>query len=183
MYLAVINDIPMKNPEWNSLRAKLHHDWLQNRYLTFLMARVEYMDNALAENKPVRADIIEQFTDWKTKINDIEKLIDETVEALSPAQLIDEYPLNRMAEDNKAWLGEVVHALYIERTGIKAMIRELGEKLDSISELFSLLARILKGENSELRDKAREHPFQRFHKKIQEFSKLISALPHEVKVI
>lgn len=173
----------MKNSDWNNLRARLHHDWLQNRYLMFLMARAEYLDDAVVENEQARADIIEQFIDWQNKERDFEVLIDEAKDALSPAQLIDEYPLNRMSEENKAWLKELVHALYVERTGIKEMSNRLGEKLDSISQLFSLLSRVLKGENSELRGKAGKHPFQRFHKEIQEFSRMISALPHEAQVV
>jgi hypothetical protein len=88
-----------------------------------------------------------------------------------------------MAEDYKVWLKEVVDGLYLERTRMKEINRKLGEKFRSIAELFSLLSRMLMGLNSELKDKAGERPFQRFHKEIQELSRMISFLPHEVQVV
>lgn len=173
----------MKISDWNNLRARLHHDWLQNRYLTFLMARAEYLDNAIVEKEQVRADIIEQFIDWQNQKEDFEALINDTKDALSPAQIIDEYPLNRMSEENKAWLKEVVHALYLERTGIKGTAKKLKKNLNTISEFHALLSKIIKGENNGLRQKAGNRPFERFHKEVQEFSKMISSLPHEVQVV
>lgn len=173
----------MKISDWNKLRAKLHHDWLQNRYLTFLMARAEYMDGIIDGRASVSEDILEQFTGWKDKTEDMHKLINEAVYALSPAQLLDEYPLNRMAEENKKWLKEVVHSLYVERTGMKETSEKLTEKFSIVSELYAFLLRILKGENNGLRQKAGEPPFKRFYNEVQEFSKVISSLPHEVQVV
>lgn len=141
------------------------------------------MNNAMRERKAVREDLFQQFVEWQIKKDDFETLIDEAVEALSPAQLIDEYPLNRMSEENQSWLKEVIHILYMERTGIKTTVGEIREKFNYISEFHALLLKILKGENDELKKKAGKQPFEGFYKELQKFSKMISSLPHEVQVV
>jgi hypothetical protein len=179
----IIDNLGMENAQWNNLRAKLNHDWLQNRYLTFLMARGRYMDELMKAGKLPREDIQVQFIDWQRKENDFAFLINESIESLNPAQLVDEYPLNLMADENRLWLKEVVHVLYIERTGMTEKVAKLKEKLKLISDVHKLLSRILNGENNELNAKAGENPFTRFFQEVQEFGKMISCLPHEVQVV
>lgn len=171
----------MKNNEWNNLRAKLHHDWLQ-KYFTLFDARADEMDVSIKGKRAVRSDIFKQFAVWQAKEQDFKVLVEETVDALSPKQLLDEYPLNRMSEENKAWLGELIHALYLERTKIKDKISELNVKFASISETHPILMRLLKGENDELRKRAGEQPIKRFYEDLKEFSRMLSLLPHGVLV-
>ena len=141
------------------------------------------MDSLVIASIEVRKDIEKQFAEFKKKKADFGTLINEAVEALSPAQLLDEYPLIRMSSENKEWLGEVIHALYCERTGIREIVKALTEKFRSICEAHTLLSRILKGENDVLLKLAGEHPFKSYYKHIQELSRMISSLPHEVQVV
>ncbi len=171
----------MKNDEWKNLRAKLHHDWLQ-KYFTLFDARADEMDGSIKGKRAVRADIFKQFVVWQTKEHDFKVLIEETVDALSPKQLLDEHPLNRMSEKNKTWLGELIHALYLERAEIKNKISELNVKFAAISETHAILTRLLKGENNELRKSSGDWPIKRFYEDLREFSRMISLLPHEVQV-
>lgn len=171
----------MNNTEWNHLRTKLHHDWLQ-KYFTLFDARADEMDGSIKGKRAVRSDIFKQFAVWQAKEDDFKVLIEETVDALSPKQLLDEHPLNRMSEENKAWLGELIHALYLERAAIKDKISELNIKFASISETYPILMRLLNGENDELRKRAGDRPIKRFYEDLKEFSRMISLLPHEVQV-
>lgn len=173
----------MKYSEWNNIRARLHHDWLKNRYLIFLMARAEYLDNIIESHKDIREDIIEQFVELQNRVVDFEALIDGTVDSLSPAQLLDEYPLDRMSEENRKWLSEVVHALYCDRTGIKKKIAEIKKKFNSVQDMYLLLAKLLKGKNGGLLEKAGKQPFMKFRFEIQEFSIMLSSLPHQVQIV
>jgi len=171
----------MKKDEWKNFRAKLHHDWLQ-KYFTLFDARADEMDESIKGKRVVRADIFKQFAVWQDKEHDFKVLIAETVDALSPKQLLDEHPLNRMSGENKTWLGELIHALYIERAKIKDKINELNSKFASIAESHTILMRLLKGENNELRKRAGDWPIKRFYENLKEFSRMISLLPHEVQV-
>lgn len=171
----------MKYTEWNNLRAKLHHDWLQ-KYFTLFDARADEMDGSIKGKRAVRADIFKQFAVWKVKEHDFKVLIEETVDALSPKQLLDKHPLNLMSVENKTWLGELIHALYLERTKINDKISEWNVKFASICETHVILLRLLKGENDDLRKRAGERPIKRFYEDLKDFSLTISLLPHEVQV-
>ncbi len=167
----------MKNTEWNNLRSKLHHDWLQNRYLTFLKSWKECFDD-IDTCGPDRNDILEQLLQWKKKRNIFKRLIDNAEEALSPRQLLYEPPLDRMSDENKEWLGEVIHALYLARTGIENKVLELRLKIDEIDKIVDSIAHALKGE-MESDDSSGERIILLF----SDFSKKISELPHEIQVV
>lgn len=182
-FLLASSDIAsMNNADWNNLRSRLHHDWLQ-KYFTLFDARADEMDRGIIEKKLIRADILKKFDAWQAKEPDFEALINEAVFALSPKQLLDEHPLSRMPDDDKAWLGDVIHALYLERTKMQDKLVELAGMLSSICLTHALLKKLLQGENGELREKAGERPVKRFYGEMREFSRVISSLPHEVQVV
>lgn len=170
----------MKNSEWNNIRGKVHHAWLQNEYLVFLQGWAEDIDEALRDEKSIREDILKQIVVWRAKERDFILLLDETIDALSPAQLLDEYPLNRMDEEDKVWLREVVHALYLARTGMEQKVDEIRARLVKLFGMHGQLMNIIDGKSKLKRS---DQPFKQFHREILEFSAMISALPHEVQVV
>jgi len=175
--LASSDTLSMKNSEWNNLRARLHHDWLQNRYMTFLKSWKACFDNveACGQNSE---DVLKQLLQWKTKRHAFVTFINSLEEALSPMQLLHEPPLNRMKEEDKNWLGEVIHSLYLARTGIKDKISELKEKMMEIDEIVDSVA-------ESLIDRI-ESGYPRGESIISAFNQLskeISKLPHEIQVV
>lgn len=170
----------MLNREWGNIRGRIHHAWLQNEYIVLLQARAEDMDETIREGKSIREDVLKQIVVWQSKEQDFRRMIDETVDALSPAQLLNEYPLNRMAKEDKAWLKDVVHALYLARTGIEQKVEEIRLRLNRLSEMYDQLINIIAGRS---KIKQNDKPFKQFHQEILEFSAMISALPHEVQVV
>lgn len=173
----------MKVSDWNNLRAKLHHDWLQNSYLTFLMARASYLDDSLYKRKIIRQDIVDEFFEFKSQMKRFDQLFKEAMEALSPRQLLNNYPLNKMTSDNKDWIGELVHALYLNKTNIVETIDRLNKQLSFLYDYHSLLYRLLEGEKDQLMKEIKTSSFKTFLSLMQDFSKNISALPHEVQTI
>lgn len=173
----------MKYIVWEKKRAKLHHDWLKNSYMMFLNARAESLDDAVKSCSAIREDVVEQFFEFKYRTIDLENLIDETVTSLSPAQLVEEYPLCNMDGDNKKWLAEVIHTLYCKRTGIEKKVEEIKFKLLSIKDLYNLLVLIVNGKSGGLLEKAGEKPFIKLRFEIQELSMMITSLPHEVQIV
>ncbi len=167
----------MKNNEWNNLRAKLHHDWLQNRYLTFLKSWKNCFNNIDACGAD-RDDVLEQLLQWESKRDTFTRLIDNSEEALSPRQLLAEPPLDRMSEENKEWLGEVIHALFCARTGIENKVLELKLKIDEIDKIVDSIAHTLKGERE-----SEKSTGDRIILIFSNFSKEISELPHEIQVV
>lgn len=167
----------MKNSDWNNLRARLHHDWLQNRYLTFLKSWKKCFDDIKACNSNTK-DILEQLLQWKKKREAFQTLINECETALSPRQLLYEPPLDRMSEENKEWLGEVIHALYCARTGIADTVVRLQSMLYEVDKCVDTAAKRLRGENG-IKDFTGEMLILAF----SNFSKEISELPHEIQVV
>jgi hypothetical protein len=167
----------MKNDEWNNLRARLHHDWLQNRYLTFLKSWKVCFDDVdkCGLNKN---DVLEQLLQWKNKKEMFQILINECEDVLSPQQLLNVPPLDTMSDENKEWLGEVIHALFCERTGIKDKTVNLQRKIDDIDKIVKIVERSLRGEN-ETKGAIGDEIISTF----VNFSKEISGLPHEIQVV
>lgn len=167
----------MKNANWNNHRTKLHHDWLQNRYLTFLKSWKEYFEDAEA-CEVNRNEVLEQLLQWKGKRDAFASIFKNVEEALSPRQLLYEPPLNLMSEENKEWLGEVIHALYCARTGIKERVAILISMVPEIDKVVDEVARNLETGEAKIPSAGK-----RIISLFTEFSKNISELPHEIQVV
>lgn len=163
----------MKNAEWNTFRASLHHDWMQ-KYMTFLYARQDTLNQMAIGGAGWRKEIKEQMLEWREKRELFTELINTGEEALSPRQLLYESPLNNMPARNREWLGEVIHGLYIQRMHIMETMSRLQEIFDEADEAFENL----------LHGRAVvPSPAKAFLEKLTEFSKAISKLPHNIQVV
>ena len=167
----------MKNSNWNNLRTKLHHDWLQNRYLTFLNSWKSCFDNPETCGTD-KHEVLDQLLQWKGKRDAFVSLFNNAEEALSPRQLLYEPPLNQMSEENKEWLGEVIHALYCGRTGIKDKVAMLNSMMAGIDKAVDETAQFLKSGESK-----KHSPRSRIVPLFSDFSRKISELPHEIQVV
>lgn len=167
----------MKNTNWNNLRAKLHHDWLQNRYLTFLKSRRDCFDNTDACIED-REEVFEQLLQWRDKRELLESFINNTEDALSPRQLLYEPPLDRMSDENKEWLGEVIHALYLTRTGIRNKVVELDAMLVELDGIVEMAEQGLKGERT-----SKKSSGDKIVSAFTQLSRKISELPHTIQVV
>ena len=98
--------------------------------------------------------------------------------AISPQQLLYEPPLNIMSNDNKEWLGEVIHALFCVRTGIKDKTVNLQRKIDEVDEIVKIVERRLRGE-----DETKSSMGEEIISTFSNFSRAISELPHEIQVV
>ncbi|MBI3814674.1 MAG: hypothetical protein HY279_09470 [Nitrospinae bacterium] len=163
----------MKISDWNNMRAKLHHDWLQ-RYFVFLNARSAQFNDIVKGNAKWQDDIKEQFLEWQERGALFKTLINECEEALSPRQLLYEPPLVSMSQEDKDWLGNVIHALYLERTGIRKMVYSLNAIFFEVNTAF-------KGIVNGRADKP--SPSGHFINRLTEFSSGISKLPHNIQVV
>jgi hypothetical protein len=167
----------MKITEWNNLRARLHHDWLQNRYLTFLESWKDCFDD-VEKCGSNRNDVLKQLSQWKNKKETFQVLINECEMSLSPQQLLNEPPLDSMSDENKEWLGDVIHALFCERTGIKDKVLNLQRNINKVDDIVNAVEQMLSGKN-ETKGSMGERIISTFIT----FSRAISELPHEIPVV
>lgn len=156
--------------ELSHTRAKLNHDFLQNRYLTFLAARQEMLDDPRTATS---GDLIKRLKEWEEKKPDFVKLVEGVEEALSPRQLLYQTPLDSLSEEHKSWLGPLVHELYCTRTKIKEKAVALKVKIEEVDKLVTA---IIKGQG--IKDAGKM-----LYQACRDLSEGISSLPSQIQVI
>lgn len=127
----------MKYEEWAKLRSKLNHDWLQNRYLTFLKANLEFFDNSNSSGDV--DEILEQLLEWEKKFPILLRFIDGTESALEPKQYLESSPLSKLTEVDCEWLGSIVNSLY-NHTQIQAKVYEIKEIAYEVDRFVKIVA-------------------------------------------
>lgn len=167
----------MKFDEWNKLRGKLNHDWLQNRYLTFLKAWILSCSDTARCSSENMEEISDQLGQWLQKRDLFVALIRNTENALSPRQLFESRPLCDMADDKKEWLGNLVHNLFISRTSIRHKIELLESMLLEVDKSVDLAVQAFgKGDNNY---KLGEN----LNQSAMKLSRAITDLPRSIQVI
>jgi len=150
-----------------SLR-QLNHDFLKNRYLTFVFARQEII-NKLDNNE----EILKRLLEWRDNKNAFSDLLNSAERAFSPLLLLAQSPLSSLPEEDKEWIGLFIHELYCARTGIREKIAILKEKIFKVD---NLVTEIVDGGG-------RQDAGKRLYQACQELSNGISALPSEIMVL
>ena len=151
-------------------KSALNHDFLQNRFLTFLAARQAMLDNP---QTAMREDLINRLDEWIERKPDIVNLVEGMEAALSPRQLLYQLPLDSLPEDYKSWLRPLIHELYCARTGIREKVDALKVKIEAVDNLVTA---IIKGQGTKDAGK-------RLYQACRELSEGISSLPSQIQVI
>jgi hypothetical protein len=166
----------ISNTEWKHLRSKLHHDWLQNKYITFLRAEIAILNHP-DHTGGAGKDILLQLHGWERKKGALLKFINNTSDSLSPKQLLTVPPLNKLNENDRQWLADIVHQIYLERSDIERQVNKLRDLYLEIDAVVTDLTDMLTGKRtvtpglgSILLDK------------VVIFSTEISALPYDIQL-
>jgi len=160
--------------DWARSRARLHHDWLHNRYLVFLASARDDLDDAGGRGV-MNDDIADQLSQWWEKREQWAKWVIGAEDALSPRQYLDEPPLDTLPGYHKKWLGAVIHEFYCETCEIRSKTKAILDKLTEIDNLVTLCER--QRDAGEARP---ERPGHLLAEKCHELSAQVSQLPHNV---
>lgn len=153
---------------WLAKRAQLNHYWLQNEYMTFLFARRRDLDVGGA----VPQRLVQRLAEWSTHKNEMEALLGEAEDALSPRQLFNQPPLDMLLELHRDWLMPLTHELYCERSGIRKAVADIGAKIIEVDELVTRI-----GSNV-----AEKETGTKLYDRCRVLSSLITALPSEIQL-
>ncbi|OPY80202.1 MAG: hypothetical protein A4E65_01552 [Syntrophorhabdus sp. PtaU1.Bin153] len=166
----------MKYSEWARLRAMLHHDWLQNRYLTFLSAWVNCFDE-MQTNKDTAKEILMQLRLWSEKKSSFCELLRNAENALSPRQFLETPPLSTMLKEDRQWLGDVVHTLYCQRARVQERVEDMFDLMDQVDKVITTAETTVRGEETGAKVNV-----DSIITAVMRFSKAIGELPHEIQL-
>jgi hypothetical protein len=156
---------------WRNKRSHLNHDWLQVDYLTFTRAwRGEI--TTMGHGGPFSEGIKEQVLGWRDKAAEWREFIVDAEEALSPRQLLSGPPLEEMPDEQKGWLGDMLHEVYCAKTGIRERVDQLINRLEEINGLVDELTAGIAGADGG----------KRLYGACMEFSSMVSALPSRIQL-
>ena len=123
--------------------------------------------------------------EWEEKESSFIQLVDGLVDALSPKQCFAEYPLNELEESDKMFLSDVVHKLYLQRTGIRIKQRSLQKSVAEVSQAIAAVRSCYDPDNGDTATMGNlsTHPVQQLLAACEKMSRQISSLPRFIQVI
>jgi hypothetical protein len=130
-------------PAWQRRRSAFQHNWLKNVYLKGLHAFVAEISCECPSLPFIDEYLQKDFFAWEAKRAEARWLVDAFEEEMSPGRLLDGYPLNTTGAETRAWLGDVVDALWKNRQPIEEMRQETDHALRTVDRLYDALARRL----------------------------------------
>jgi hypothetical protein len=167
---------------WQMRRSALNHNWLQNRYLVFLLALRQCAIDGFSD-PGFEARALEGLREWEAHRVEFDALLGSP-DAMGPRQLLAIPPLDRLGETDRAWVGDVAHNCWMSRGRIEVLfqqanaLRELADRL--YGEVVETFARA-RATESHFGLSSRES-IGRFHSACSELSQAISRLPSRLEI-
>jgi len=131
------------HPAWQRERAATNHDWLQNRFLVALgkweNVRLGLVEDDNFEEWFVRVGLAE----WPGRRSKMVSLLGRFEVEMSPAQIFGCPPLCSCDAPTRIWLSNVVHQLWLERSGVERHLSCANLALEEASARFLELGRAL----------------------------------------
>jgi len=176
----------MTNEIWQKQRSALNHDWLKNR---FLVAHLRPFIARLAAGRPDPIRLAEfasqDWITWTSNRNELVQLLDTTDAALSPSQLLDQQPLSASTPETRAWLGALVHVLWLARNSIQQKTVDVKTAFAEADISYEALDPLLRRpDNLDIHRLTQSIPeFREFERAVQRLSDCIHRLPHSIQVV
>ena len=173
------------NQTWQAKRTNLNHDWLKNVYLTALEKWVNVLDDRVDDPGFERDFLSERFSQWPERQQSAERLIVSFESDMSPKTLLDRPPLQRCRPETKVWLGSLIHALWLSRQEVAAMIRDAKEHMETADALYKQLDAALVTRLGTCLDDLRplRDDFAAFYSACALLAASVSRFPNSVKVV
>ena len=168
-------------PTWQRRRSAINHNWLQNQYLVFLLALLEYSSHGFVE-EVFEAEVVNQLIQWLHHRKDVETLID-TVDEMSPREVIQTEAGICIPDADRAWLGEVAHRCWSHRFGIQDLVDHAKAQIAAADEAYDALVAAISFDPSAVKHwEAVASMVRGLHGACFELSQAISRLPSHVEI-
>ncbi len=129
---------------WQKRRSAFNHDWMKNQYLQALDDWINLLDDKQEDKELERTFISEKLPLWEENRGDIIWLYETFEVEMSPRVLFDEPFLVNADSNTKEWLGNLIHVIWLERYGIKAILDRLFVAIQGVDIAYGRLRDALK---------------------------------------
>lgn len=170
---------------WQKQRSRFNHDWLKNQFLPALARWLNLLDDLIEDPEFERSFIPTFLAQWESQRAEAQRLANRFEEEMSPACLLDQPPLARFGEQDKAWLKSLVHNLWLQRYAVSAQVDEaLAAIRDADAVCVAIQRRLDSSAEPPTAADERAHLIQwrEFRAYCQKLAKAIEAFPNQVKV-
>lgn len=172
-------------PAWQKRRSRFNHDWLKNQFLPALARWLNLLDGLIEDSDFEQSFIPSFLSQWESQRVEAQSLANRFEQEMSPACLLDQSPLARLGEQNKAWLKWLVHNLWLQRYAVVAQVNEtLATIRDADAIYVAIQQRLCSSAEPPTAADERGHLIQwrEFRESCQNLAKAIEAFPNQVKV-
>lgn len=122
-----------------------NHDWLKNVYLPALDSWVNILDGEIEDSEFETRFLDGRFREWANQRSEARTLLEQFEEEMSPANLLDRWPLVRLSDRHRRWLSSVIHVAWKARTGHGPVLQDIEASLDAANAVFDKLSEELRG--------------------------------------
>ena len=135
------NETVLNSPrsEWQERYNDFNHDWLKNKYMQALGKIINVIDGRSIDRHFLEASLKQTLQEWEPRPMELESLLDDVENDMSPRRLFFYPPHSRCAYPTKSWLPELVDALWLSRLPIKACKTAVRLKAEKTDEAYTRL--------------------------------------------
>ena len=172
---------------WQKRRIEFNHDWMKNIYLISMDAfigRIHDLKETTRVNGRVEEFIKIRFFEWELHKKEAEWLINNFKNQMSPKECLNSGFLKYYSEDDKKWMGELIHELWLIRHPVDEWIKNSHKAFNKVEKLY----RDIKVQLSKHKHfnatylLSMKTVFENFCEACSKFSETISQLPNKYLV-
>lgn len=170
---------------WQKQRSRFNHDWLKNQFLPALARWLNLLDDLIEDPEFERSFVPTVLPQWESQRVEAQRLANRFEEEMSPACLLDQPPLARFGEHDRAWLKRLVHNLWLQRYAVPAQVNHaLAVIRDADAICVAIQQRLCSSAEPPTAARERTHLVQwrEFRERCQNLAKAVEAFPNQVKV-
>ena len=171
--------------KWQKCRNEFNHDWLKNEYLKAINAFIKRLDQHKPDRKRIQEFLRIDLQDWTIRRNDVQYLLDEAENVLSPQNLFNHLPLSQCSAEVKEWLPSLIHEYWLWRNSIKQKISRVRLAKNNVDTMYDLVIGNI-GSDIEQTDivclKDSKEVFRKFAEALRTLSNAICEFPHKIRV-
>ncbi len=128
---------------WDERRSTVNHDWLLNKFLTFLLAWRTELDR-VSESAPLPREVKKQLAGWQRRRSELTTLLGDAEQALSPARVIEDSFLSGLSAEARGQVRVDAHECWLKQSGIVESLEQIGVYAQTVDVLVD---QVLAGEH------------------------------------